>query len=149
MRYTLDTNVLLFYVRDAATRQFIEDTYAPFDPTNEAIISIVSVGEMMVLAAANNWGRKKLQLVQKLIDKLVIVELRYSDLINSYIEIEKYNRNIHPTKKRSGSHIKMGKNDIWIAATALSTKSKLISTDKDFAHLDGEFFDVLIIDQAG
>lgn len=149
MRYTLDTNVLLFYVRDAETRQFIEDTYAPFDQANEAIISIVSVGEMMVLAAANNWGNKKLKLVQKLIDKLVIVELRYNDLINNYIEIEKYNRNIHPTQKRVGSHIKMGKNDIWIAATAMSTKSKLLTTDKDFEHLNGAFFDVLIIDRVG
>ena len=99
----------------------------------------------MVLAAANSWGVKKLKLVQKLIDRLVVVELKYDDLINNYIEIEKYNRNIHPTKKRLGSHIKMGKNDVWIAATAMSTKSKLITTDKDFEHLDGEFFDVLMI----
>lgn len=146
MRYTLDTNVLLFYVRDDETRRFIEENYAPFSKDNESIISIVSVAEIMVLASANNWGDRKLKLVQRLIDKLVIVEVSYQDIIGSYIEIEQFNRNFHPTKKRSGSHVNMGKNDVWIAATAMVTESKLITADKDFAHLDGEFFDVIIIE---
>jgi predicted nucleic acid-binding protein len=53
MRYTLDTNILLFYVRDSDTRKFIEENYAPFDEVNESIISIVTVGEIMVLASAS------------------------------------------------------------------------------------------------
>jgi predicted nucleic acid-binding protein len=146
MRYTLDTNVLLFYVRDGETRAFIEEQYAPFDSGNESVISIVSVGEIMVLASANQWGDKKLKLVQHLIDKLVIVELNYQEVIDNYIEVEQYNKNIHPTKKRKGSHIKMGKNDVWIAATTMATDSKLITSDRDFEHLDGEFFDVLFIE---
>lgn len=146
MRYTLDTNVLLFYVRGGETRKFIEEHYAPFDKSNESIISIVSVGEIMVLASVSNWGDKKLKLVQRLIDKLVIVELNYQDIIDNYIKIEQYNRNIHPTKKRKGSHIKMGKNDVWIAATTMATNSKLITSDRDFEHLHEEFFDVLFID---
>lgn len=145
MRYTLDTNVLLFYVRDSDTRRFIEENYAPFDEGNESIISIVSVGEIMVLASANNWGTRKLKLVQRLIDKLVIVELTYEDIIDNYVEIEQFNRNIHPSKKRNGSHMKMGKNDVWIAATTMATNSKLITSDQDFKHLDGEFFDVIMI----
>ncbi|MEZ4685980.1 MAG: PIN domain-containing protein [Bacteroidia bacterium] len=76
----------------------------------------------------------------------MIVDLNYQDIIDSYIEIEQFNRNIHPGKKRPGSHIKMGKNDVWIAATAMATKSKLITSDKDFEHLDGEFFDVITIE---
>jgi predicted nucleic acid-binding protein len=100
----------------------------------------------MVLASANQWGDKKLKLVQHLIDKLVIVELNYQEVIDNYIEVEQYNRNIHPTKKRKGSHIKMGKNDVWIAATTMATDSKLITSDRDFEHLDGEFFDVLFIE---
>ena len=37
----------------------------------------------------------------------------------------------------------MGKNDLWIAATTYVTGSKLITSDKDFDHLDGEYFEVL------
>jgi len=39
----------------------------------------------------------------------------------------------------------MGKNDLWIAATALLTNSKLITTDSDFRHLDDTFFEVILI----
>lgn len=46
MRYTLDTNVLLFYVRDKNTRQFLDEEFGPFSEDNEAIISIVSVAEI-------------------------------------------------------------------------------------------------------
>jgi predicted nucleic acid-binding protein len=36
----------------------------------------------------------------------------------------------------------MGKNDLWIAATALATKATLITTDKDFDHLQNIYFPV-------
>ena len=43
----------------------------------------------------------------------------------------------------------MGKNDVWIAATAMATSTSLLTSDKDFEHLDGEFFDVIIIENDG
>ena len=142
MLYTLDTNILLYYVRENPTRTFIETTFAPFSNDNEALISVVTVAEIMVLASANNWGSRKLALVHRLIDSLTIIEIKYIDIIDSYIEIEKYNRNIHPTKKRAGSHVAMGKNDSWIAATAMVTKSTLLTADLDFQHLDNVFIEV-------
>ena len=33
--------------------------------------------------------------------------------------------------------IKMGKNDLWIAATAQVSGATLLTTDMDFDHLDG------------
>ena len=40
----------------------------------------------------------------------------------------------------------MGKNDIWIAATAHASKATLLSTDKDFDHLDGVWLKRLYVD---
>ena len=37
----------------------------------------------------------------------------------------------------------MGKNDIWIAAVTTILGAKLITLDKDFDHLDGEYFSVI------
>lgn len=42
----------------------------------------------------------------------------------------------------------MGKNDIWIAATALQTKLPLLTTDKDFRFLDESLLQVFWIDPA-
>ena len=36
----------------------------------------------------------------------------------------------------------MGKNDLWIAATALVTDSTLLTADGDFNHLTGVFIPV-------
>lgn len=46
----------------------------------------------------------------------------------------------------NASAIKMGKNDLWIAATAVVENAELITTDKDFIHLDGEFLTVHYVD---
>lgn len=39
----------------------------------------------------------------------------------------------------------MGKNDLWIAATAITYNIPLITTDADFDHLDG----LLQLERAG
>jgi predicted nucleic acid-binding protein len=40
----------------------------------------------------------------------------------------------------------MGKNDIWIAATASVLNATLVTTDADFDHLNGVFLTVAYID---
>jgi PIN domain nuclease of toxin-antitoxin system len=57
MNYLLDTNVILFYLIDNDTKNFIEEKFGPFKEGNTAIISIVSIGEIGVLARRNGWGR--------------------------------------------------------------------------------------------
>ncbi len=41
----------------------------------------------------------------------------------------------------------MGKNDLWIAATASVLNAHLLVIDHDFDHLDGVFLEVIYIDQ--
>jgi predicted nucleic acid-binding protein len=43
----------------------------------------------------------------------------------------------------TGSARKMGKNDLWIAATAYSINGTLMTTDGDFDHLNGTLLDVI------
>ena len=147
MRYVLDSNVILFYIRDSKTKKFLEETFNPFQAGNRAIISIVTVAEIMSMAKQQNWGKSKLKVVEKLFDSLVIVEIRYSDLIEAYAEIDAFSQNKLEARRMNTTSRNMGKNDLWIAATAFVTKSKLITADKDFNHLDGTYFDVLFFEQ--
>ena len=39
----------------------------------------------------------------------------------------------------------MGKNDLWIAATASAFNLKLATTDKDFQHLEQVFVDLVYV----
>lgn len=58
MRYVLDSNVILFYIRDPKTRRFIEETYGPFESGNTAIISVATVAEILSTAKQRKWGEK-------------------------------------------------------------------------------------------
>ena len=147
MRYVLDSNVILFYIRDSKTKRFIEETYGPFRTGNRAIISIATVGEIMSMSKQQNWGEKKLKVVKRLFDSLVIVEIRYSDLIEAYAEIDAFSQGKSKNRELKATSRNMGKNDLWIAATTYVTGSKLITSDKDFNHLDGEFFEVLYFER--
>jgi tRNA(fMet)-specific endonuclease VapC len=40
----------------------------------------------------------------------------------------------------------MGKNDLWIAATASVFNLTLLTSDQDFSHLDKTYLDVEIVD---
>lgn len=145
MNYVLDTNVILFYLKDNSTKAFIEDNFGPFSEENTGIISIVTIAEIGVLARRNNWGNRRLQIVEKIFDSLVIVDINSQDIIDAYIDVESYSENKHPTRRYNNSSRNMGKNDIWIAATTIVTGSALITSDKDFQHLDGEFFKVHLV----
>jgi tRNA(fMet)-specific endonuclease VapC len=42
----------------------------------------------------------------------------------------------------------MKHNDLWIAATAVATGATLVTTDKDFDHLEGLWPDRVYVDQS-
>ncbi len=145
MHYVLDTNIILFYLKDNDTKRFIETKFRPFQEGNIAIISVVSIAEMGVLARRNNWGERRLQIVERLYNSFVIVDVSSQDLISAYIDIDTFSERKHPTKPLKESSRNMGKNDVWIAATTLVTNAELITADKDFEHLDGDFFKVNLV----
>ena len=62
-----------------------------------------------------------------------------------YVEIDCYSKGNHLTRAGNFSAIKMGKNDLWIAATASVYECKLLTMDLDFGHLRDEFIDVVYI----
>ncbi len=147
MRYVLDTNVILFYLKDEETKSFIEENFGPFREENDAVISVVTIAEIKSISKKNKWGKKRIGVVEKIFDKLVVVNIEYGELLDIYSEIDAFSQGKLENSPTRFSSKNMGKNDLWIAATTVLTKSKLITSDKDFMHLDGEYFDVLLIDR--
>jgi predicted nucleic acid-binding protein len=92
------------------------------------------------------WGNKRLQEVQFLLQETVIAPIKTEEIIKAYAEIDAYSQGKHPTLNLPTSARNMGKNDVWIAATASALELTLITTDKDFDHLNGVFLNVVWID---
>ncbi|MDZ7876190.1 MAG: PIN domain-containing protein [Saprospiraceae bacterium] len=147
MNFLFDTNILLFYIRENALASFIDRTYAPFDEGNTPILSIVSVGEIKSIALRNDWGRVKLAKLKELMTLFVITDINSDDVIDAYAEIDTYSQGKLKTNPLPHSARNMGKNDLWIAATASVVPAKLLTSDADFDHLEGHYLEIVKIEQ--
>jgi len=138
--YLLDTNVVVTLVRGNALANYIDDTFGLRESKVRPLISVVTHGEVRVLAGRNNWGVKKLEALQNALDNLVTVDVNHPAVIDAYVEIDLYSQ-AYPSGSRN-----MGKNDLWIAACAKAADVTLLTTDADFTHLSPEQLDSVYID---
>ncbi len=142
MRYVLDTNVFLAYLRNHPLWNIIELSTGIFERDNEIFIPAVVIGELKSLAIQNNWGEKRKQELEMFVHQFITIEALTIDLILAYAKIDAYSQGRLPTKQLNGSARNMGKNDLWIAATASVFDATLITTDNDFQHLHPHFLTV-------
>jgi predicted nucleic acid-binding protein len=82
-------------------------------------------------------GQAKLTALQTLLAQFVTVDINDPQVIQAYAQIDTHSQ----THGR-----KMGKNDLWIAATAHVAGASLMSTDSDFDHLVGTHLTLIKID---
>ncbi len=81
-------------------------------------------------------------------NRLVILPIKARSIISAYARIDAYSQGKlpeNPLPQRMTSR-NMGKNDVWIAATAHAANATLVTTDHDFDHLEGTFFKLNQID---
>ena len=143
MRYILDTNILLHYLRESDLSLLIDQRYNPLDSNiHEAILCVVSVGEIRAISKINQWGEKKLDKIELLCEELLITDINTEDLIERYAEIDAFSQGKLKDRPLSISARNMGKNDLWIAATASILNATLLTTDLDFNHLHNVFLNL-------
>ena len=145
--YLLDTGILLGHIR-AADTQTCERRYALSQPPNVSLVSVVSKGEIYSLAIQFNWGEGKKLELDSVLRRIPVVDINTDRIIQRYAEVDAYSQGKDRSKPLpSGmSSRNMGKNDIWIAATASVLNATLVTTDTDFDHLNGVFLNVAYID---
>jgi len=134
--YLLDTPILVHYIRHDALMRAMEATYGLL-ATPMALISVVTEGEIRALSIRLGWGEPRRRVLQDLLDFLTIVPIPFADVVTAYAEIDAFS-------VRNG--VAIGKNDLWIAATARVTGATLLTTDADFDILDPNFIQHVRID---
>ena len=150
MKYLLDTNILIHYLRQSSLANYVERVYQPLvpSPSTTPLISSVIKGELKSLSLQNNWGEPRKHQLQLLLDKFLIVDIRIEAIINRYAEIDAFSQGKLKGHPLTGSARNMGKNDLWIAVTASVLDATLLTTDKDFDHLNNEFLKVICLDNS-
>ena len=146
MLFLFDTNIILIYLREQFAKQVIETAYNPFDLANRLIVSVVTVGELKAISLKNKWGNAKIQKMEAFLKKFAVVDIDKADILNRYAEIDAFSQGRLEGKISNFTARNMGKNDLWIAASASVLDATLLTTDSDFDHLQNEFLQVGRID---
>lgn len=86
---------------------------------------------------AGPWGEAKRNALDAAFRSLTVVNISHPMVIDAYVKLDLHAR-FHPLGAR-----RMGKNDLWIAATAVAANAFLLTTDKDFeclipSHVQGQ-----------
>ena len=140
--YLLDTNVVVALVRGQALGAAIDLRFGLTQAKRRPIISVVTHGEIRVLARRNQWSESRVAALTRALNALVTVDINITSVIDAYVEIDLFSQK-YPEGARN-----MGKNDLWIAACAKAAGATLLTTDKDFEHLTPALLAVMTIDPA-
>jgi tRNA(fMet)-specific endonuclease VapC len=133
----LDTNVLVHWIRQDSTGQYLQRQYELDKRADRPLYSTVTEGEILGLAMFWKWGPAKREALNRLLGELVRFESSHPEVVQLYAEL--YDHDL-----REG--LSTGENDLWIAASAKATSSILLTCDGDFlrlspTHLRVEFVD--------
>ncbi len=144
MDFVLDTNILVYFVRNDEYIRQLENQFSLFSPNNSTFISIVSVGEIRSLAYQFGWGEAKLKRMNYFLQALRPFPIDGNEITETYADIDAFRNGVHPNMSLppNTSARNMGKNDLWIAATTSLFNATLITCDDDFSHLSPQFFKI-------
>jgi len=143
MRYVLDTNIVLHIVRNSDVWKRVKTEFEITTNENKVFISIISYAEINSIAKQLNWGQPKQNILQNVLSKLPTLLINKM-IAESYVKIDVYSQGKdfdNPLPSGISSR-NVGKNDLWIAALTAHINAELITTDKDFDHLNNVFFKV-------
>jgi tRNA(fMet)-specific endonuclease VapC len=101
------------------------------------LLSVVVAGELRSLAYQFQWGKAKLDKASFLLNYFQRISIDDPDIIEAYAVLDAYSESVGR---------KMGKNDLWIAATAKVMVATILTTDKDFDHLSPDFVTRIWVD---
>ncbi len=148
MDYLLDTNMLIIYSRETVVANNMEAEFNFFNNRNRLAISSVTLGELDSLTKQFKIGEKRKQKLLELLEYVFIIDINFPKIINRYGDIDAYSQGKLNDVKPTFSARNMGKNDLWIAATASIYELTLVTTDKDFSHLNHTYLELLLINSA-
>ena len=101
-----------------------------------AVLPFVVAGELKAFALKTNWGYQRVSFLEHILDEYPIAVIGQV-LPDIYARLDAYSQGklLGQPLPKGMSARNMGKNDLWIAATALDLDMPLHTVDNDFDHL--------------
>ncbi|MEM8523388.1 MAG: PIN domain-containing protein [Bacteroidota bacterium] len=148
MKYVLDSNIFIHYARNSVVWKYVEQNYFPTVLKGRIYLSFAARAETISFSRSHHWGKYKMERLRTILQKGKTIESGFKNLTEAYVNIDLYSQNKHKSLRlpKNFTARNMGKNDLWIAATAHVLDLPLISTDRDFEHLNNRFLNFIYID---
>jgi tRNA(fMet)-specific endonuclease VapC len=137
--YLLDTNILVHAVRGRATWNRIKAACDPLMAEPRPVYSMVTEAELLSFVEQQSWPERKREQAAFLLGYFGRITLDDPNILRAYVLLDAYSRRL------PGGSVKMGKNDLWIAATAKALGAVIVTTDRDFEHLNGTMLSRLLV----
>ena len=145
-KFIIDTNILLLYIRSDWRWNVICERFGLKNQEVRNFIAAVNLGELYSLALQNNWGQTRFDALSNFRTEFIVIDINIDSIIKRYAEIDAFSQGKLKKLPSNLSARNMGKNDLWIAATASLYNLTLLTADSDFTHLETLFLDLRHID---
>jgi predicted nucleic acid-binding protein len=144
----IDTCIILHILRNNVTGQRVLDALANFEDEPALVVSTVTKGELESLKKQQNWGETRCKFLNTFLETVTYIDVNNTDetLHIAYSDIDAFSKRKITDAQGNlliGSAKTMGKNDLWIAATANALNANLMTTDGDFDHLDKVYVNLM------
>lgn len=151
-RFLLDTNMLLGFSRRATWALWANTSFKFDDSETMVFTSIICRGEILALAEKRGWGKNSRIRLEEVLQRFPTIDINHDPIIETYAKIDAWTHGKSVTAPRDTPPPKpavtMTQNDLWIAATAAVSHTALVSTDRDFDHLNGIWLNRIYGDQS-
>lgn len=139
-KVVLDTNIWIYLLKGKKPSIKVHEKSLTA-PDLYILLPAAVKAELFSIAHQRNWGSNRKTQLEKLISKSVLIHTNDA-IVHMFAEIDAFSQGKHPEKPLALTPRNMGKNDLWIAATAAVSKSILITADNDFDHLQDSFLEI-------
>ncbi len=149
--FLLDTGLLLGFCRSAPWALQARTVHGLGEPEATVFTSIVCHGELLSLAEKFGWGRDRRTRLREVLATMPVIDINDELILEAYAQIDTWTHGksvIFPDSTPPPKPaIPMKQNDLWIAVTAHVSGAVLLSTDRDFAHLNDVWLKFVYVDQ--
>lgn len=151
-RFLLDTSMLLGFVRNAPWANRVRTEFNLGNKETMVFTSVVCLGELLALAEKRGWGEGRRDQLDQVLHGFPTLDINKQPILRAYALIDAWT---HGNSVASPGQapppkpaVPMTQNDLWIAATAHESQATLLSTDRDFEHLNDVWIKFVYVNQS-
>lgn len=148
MDYLLDTNIIIAYSRDDELTERLEANYQVLNGDHRLFVSIVTIGEIKSYIRKFKLGTRRRNIIYDTLLLTRTIDINHEEVLDMYADIDAFSQTKLKLPDHNFTARNMGKNDLWIAATAAHFGLTLLTTDRDFDHLDEAYLSLAYVDRS-